>query len=101
MVGHGPGGLVAATAERPLMVIKPGVTPGRFCVSQEENGLHQANPGKSFENRCLLNCHDTVMQSRYRSYEHFREAPQQGPHMQARTHTPNPHPPPELAPRVP
>src|SRR5216683_4218215 len=101
MVGHGPGGLLAATAERPLMVIKPGVTPGRFCVSQEENGLHQANPGKSFENRCLLNCHDTVMQRRYRSYEHFREAPQQGPTMDALTQTPSPAPALEIAPDSP
>jgi hypothetical protein len=48
MGGHGLGGLLAASVERSFMVVKPGVAPGRFCVSQEENGLHGADPEKTF-----------------------------------------------------
>jgi hypothetical protein len=61
MLGHGLGRLLAASVKRPLMVVQPGVAPGRFCVSQKENGLHRRIRGKSFWNNSLLNCHDTVM----------------------------------------
>src|SRR6266446_5364608 len=66
MVGHGRGGTLAAAAQRTLMIIQPGIAPGRFRMPQEENGLHHANPVKSFENKRLLNCHDTVIVSGYR-----------------------------------
>src|SRR5260370_7654750 len=101
MRGHGLGRLLAASVERPLMVIQPGVAPGRFCVSQEESGLGHVDQEKLFWNNRLVNCHDTVMQRRYRSCEQSREAPQQGPTMDALTPTPSPAPTPEIAPDSP
>src|SRR5260370_1381896 len=35
-------------------------------MSQEEDGLHPADPGKTFNSNKLFNCHDTVMRRRYR-----------------------------------
>src|SRR5258708_24678058 len=101
MRGHGLGRLLAASVERPLMVIQPGVATGRFCVSQEENGLGHVDQEKLFWNNRLVNCHDTVMQRRYRACEQSREAPQQGPIMDALTPTPSPAPALEIAPDSP
>ena len=64
VVGHGLGGPLAAPVQRPLVVVQPGLAPGRFRMAQEENGLHWRDPGKSFGNNCLVNCHDTVMRRR-------------------------------------
>jgi hypothetical protein len=61
MVGNRPGRLLAAAIERALVIARPGIAPGRFRMSQEENCLHGLCPGKSFENKRLVNCHDTVM----------------------------------------
>jgi hypothetical protein len=47
MVGHGLGGLLATAVQGAFMVVQPGVAPGRFCVSQEENRLHSADSVKS------------------------------------------------------
>ena len=44
MVGNGLGRLLAAAIERPFMVVQPGIAPGRFRMSQEENCLHGPIP---------------------------------------------------------
>jgi len=61
MVGDSLGGSFAAAIQRTFMVAQSGIVPGRFCMSQEENCLHWHCPGKRFENKYLVNCHDTVM----------------------------------------
>jgi hypothetical protein len=50
-----------APAQGAVVIGQSGVAPGRFCMSQEKNGLHRSCLKKSFGNNCLLNCHDTVM----------------------------------------
>ena len=51
MLDTGLGSLLAASAEGTLVVFEPRVAPGRFCVSQKENGLRHADPGKVFWNK--------------------------------------------------
>jgi hypothetical protein len=47
MVGHGLGRPLAAPVQGAIMVVQPGVAPGRFRMPQEKQGLHGLIRGKS------------------------------------------------------
>jgi hypothetical protein len=40
MVRHGLGRPLAATVQGAIVVVQPGVAPGRFRMPQEKQGLH-------------------------------------------------------------
>jgi hypothetical protein len=61
MDGHEGCRALAALVEGPIVVFLRRTVPRRFCMSQEENGLHGVPPEKPFLNNGLMNCHDMVM----------------------------------------
>jgi hypothetical protein len=40
VVGHGPGCPLAAAVQGAIVIVQPGVAPGRFRMPQEKQGLH-------------------------------------------------------------
>jgi hypothetical protein len=65
MIGHGLGGPFAAAVERPLMVVEAGLAPRRFRMRRRRM-VFTVLIRKILLEQCLGNCHDTVMERRYR-----------------------------------